>query len=51
METLKMLIEPQFLAVLAAAVALSYLVGEVHGEHPPESPSDPDGNAGGVDRL
>jgi hypothetical protein len=53
METLKALLDPTFLTVLAAAVALSYLVGEVNGEHPSPSSADAEGEgrgAAGVDR-
>jgi hypothetical protein len=42
METLKMFLDPTFLTVLVGAIAISYLIGEVNGEHPSDSAADPE---------
>ena len=50
MEVLKLCLEPRYLTLLAVFIVISYLIGEVSGEHSSSSPADEDRDARGPDR-
>jgi hypothetical protein len=45
MDMLSALLDPRLLTLLVVAIAISYLVGEINGEHPAEGSTDSDANA------
>jgi hypothetical protein len=45
MDTLTRLLEPRLLDLMVVAIAISYLLGEIQGEHAAAGPTDRDGEA------
>ena len=50
MEVLKSFLEPRYLTLLAVGIVISYLIGEISGEHSSSSPADQEEDSRGPDR-